>query len=63
MFKALVKIYSGESLHQPFGRKLVAGKYNLIHNYLTAYVDCLNKHSLKFAYTSFTLPLYRAIDP
>jgi hypothetical protein len=27
MLKALVKVYSGEALHKPFGMKLVSGKY------------------------------------
>jgi hypothetical protein len=50
MFKALLKIYTGESLHKQFGMKLVAGKYSEIENYLTAYVDNLNEYSHLYAY-------------
>lgn len=63
MFKALVKLYSGDRLHEQFGRKLISGKYDQIYNYLSAYVDNLNQHSHTFAYTSFSEPVYRAINP
>jgi len=30
MFKALLKAYTGESLHQAFAKKLISGKYDEI---------------------------------
>ena len=30
MFKALLKAYTGESLHQAFAKKLITGKYDEI---------------------------------
>ena len=30
MFKALLKTYTGESLHQAFAKKLITGKYDEI---------------------------------
>ena len=63
MLKALVKVYSGEALHKPFGMKLVSGKYAEIQSYLATYVACLNKHSQIYSYKTFQIPLFRAIDP
>jgi hypothetical protein len=63
MFKALLKAYTGDALHPAFARKLVAGKYDEIQSYLTAYIECLNLHSFKFSYQQFHEPLYRAGDP
>ena len=63
MFKALLKVYTGESLHNSFGAKLLAGKYESIQTYLTAYIDNLNRHGLTYSYQKTDKPLYRAVDP
>ena len=50
MFKAILKAYTGESLNDAFKKKLIAGKYDEIRSFLTAYIRCVNNWGFSYAY-------------
>jgi len=63
MFKALLKAYTGEWLHDYFAIKMIARNYDDLQIYLMRYIQCLNRHSFRFSYQTFHEPLYRAVCP
>jgi hypothetical protein len=62
MLKALVKAYTGESLHEAFKKTLISGKYEKIESFISTYINCLNEWGSKYGYRSFEFPLYLGVD-
>ena len=62
MFKAILKAYTGPSLHEAFKTKLIGGKYVEISRFLAAYIKCVNDWGQEFAYQQFQEPLFLGVD-
>jgi len=61
MFKAIIKAYSGESLHYALSKKLIDAKYEEVQYFLSAYIESLGKSGFLYSYQSFNQPVFRAL--
>ena len=63
MYKALIKAYTGRSLHDAMTGKLILANYESVQYFLSAYIDCVGKSSFLYSYKNFNQPVFRALEP